>query len=71
MFPRIRNEYGEIRNISPYSVQMRENTDQKNSEYGHFLRSTQEGNSFHGSKSLRCLVKFSKIGFFNSTEMST
>ena len=22
--------------ISPYSVQMRENTDQKNSEYGHF-----------------------------------
>ena len=25
--------------ISPYSVQMRENTDQKNSEYGHFSRS--------------------------------
>ena len=25
--------------ISPYSVQMRENTDQNNSEYGHFLRS--------------------------------
>ena len=24
---------------SPYSVQMRESTDQKNSEYGHFLRS--------------------------------
>ena len=29
---RIRTEYGEI-------VQMRENTDQKNSEYGHFSRS--------------------------------
>ena len=26
---RIRTEYGEIRSISPYSVQMRENTDQK------------------------------------------
>ena len=26
----------EIRSISPYSVQMRKNTGQKNSEYGHF-----------------------------------
>ena len=25
--------------VSPYSVQMRENVDQNNSEYGHFLRS--------------------------------
>ena len=25
--------------LCPYSVQMRENTDQKNSEYGHFSRS--------------------------------
>ena len=25
--------------ISPYSVRMRENNDQKNSEYGHFSRS--------------------------------
>ena len=29
----------EIRSISQYSVRMRENTDQNNSEYGHFLRS--------------------------------
>ena len=29
------NEYGYIIRISLYSVQMRENTDQKNSEYGH------------------------------------
>ena len=29
-----------IRHFSgPYSVQMRQNTDQKNSEYGHFSRS--------------------------------
>ena len=26
-----------ILRISPYSVRMRENTDQNNSEYGHFL----------------------------------
>ena len=34
----IRTEYGVILSISLYSVLMRENTDQKNSEYGHFLR---------------------------------
>ena len=26
-------------NISPYSIQMRENTEQKNFDYGHFSRS--------------------------------
>ena len=36
VFSRIRTECGEMRSISPYSVRMRENTDQKNSEYGHF-----------------------------------
>ena len=36
VFSRIRTEYGEILRISPYSVQMQENTDQKNSECGHF-----------------------------------
>ena len=38
-FSRIRTEHGEIRSISPYSVGMRENADQSNSEYGLFLRS--------------------------------
>ena len=37
VFSRIRIEYGEILRIFP-SVQMRENTDQKNSEYRHFLQ---------------------------------
>ena len=37
-FSRIRTEYGEILLISPNSVRMRENADQNNSEYGHFLR---------------------------------
>ena len=36
-FPGIRTEYGEIWNISLYSVQMREIADQNNSEYRHFL----------------------------------
>ena len=36
VFSRIRTKYGEIQSISPYSVRLRENTDQKNSEYGHF-----------------------------------
>ena len=38
-FSRIQTEYGEIRSISLYSVQMRENADHNNSEYGHFSRS--------------------------------
>ena len=38
-FSRIRTEQGEIVRISPYLVQMRENADQNNSEYGHFIRS--------------------------------
>ena len=38
VFSRIRTEYVSLR-VSPYSVQMREDTDQKNSKYGHFLRS--------------------------------
>ena len=39
VFSRIRTEYGEIHCISPYLIWMRENTDQKNSEYGGFSRS--------------------------------
>ena len=37
-FSRIRTEYGEILCISSYSFRMRENADQNNFEYGHFLR---------------------------------
>ena len=36
---RIRTEYGEMLRISPYSLRMPKNTDQNNSEYGHFLSS--------------------------------
>ena len=39
-----------ILRISPHSVRTRENTDQNNSEYGHFLRS---GNSYLEKESLK------------------
>ena len=39
VFSRIRIEYGEILRISSYTVWIRENTDQKNSEYWHFSHS--------------------------------
>ena len=43
LFSRIRTEYGEIPSISPYSVRIRENTDQNNAKYGHFSRSDIQG----------------------------
>ena len=42
LFSRILTEYGEILRIFPYSVQMRENTNQKNSKYGQFLCSVEQ-----------------------------
>ena len=39
VFSRIQTQCGEIFRIFPYSVQMWENKDQKNSEYEHFSRS--------------------------------
>ena len=39
LFSRIRTEYVEIRSMSPYSVRMRENSNQKSSVSGHFSRS--------------------------------
>ena len=39
VFSSIPTEYGKILHISPYSVRMRENTEQKNSVFGYFSRS--------------------------------
>ena len=47
-FSRIRTEYGEIFRICSKSVQLRNNTDQNNSEYRHFLRSTNVSMKFGG-----------------------
>ena len=46
VFSRIWTEYGEIQSISPCSVQMRENEDQNNSDYGHFSRNALHISSF-------------------------
>ena len=56
VFSRIRTEYGEIRSISPYSVQMRENTDQKNSVFGHFSRIVNNGRSSYVYKNLKTIT---------------
>ena len=47
VFSCIRTECGEIRSISPYSVQIRGDTDQINSEYGHFPRSGRNRDTTH------------------------
>ena len=47
VFSRIRTEYEEIWNISSYSVRMRENADQNNSDYGLFSCSVLSSAKFH------------------------
>ena len=56
VFSRTRTEYREILRISPYSVRMRENTDQKNSEYGH-VSSSAYLNPFLANVSILYLLK--------------
>ena len=58
VFSRTRTEYGEILRISPYSVLMRENTDQNNSEYGHFLRS---GTDEFGDKNFKIETDYLEV----------
>ena len=55
----IRTEYREIQSISPYSIQMRENMDQNNSEYGQFLRSV----TMFCKNSLPKLTEIGKVKF--------
>ena len=50
VFFHIRAENGEILRISPYSVRMWKNADQKNSENEHFSRSDEEGAAFNISR---------------------
>ena len=61
-FLQIRTEYGEILHISPYSFQMRKNTDEKNSEYGHISRSVlNEDKYFWPQKCTNPCNRFMKI----------
>ena len=64
-FFRIWTEYGEIRSISPYSVWMRKNEDQKNSEYGHFLRCDTLSLKFCY---LKIILHLSLLGLFPANE---
>ena len=57
VFSRIRTEYGEIRIISPYSIRMRENTDQKKlCSWTFFL--SERFRSFEKSSSLFYMIYF-------------
>ena len=57
-FSRIRTKYGKILSISPYSVRMRENADQNNSEYGHFLCSDYCCMTYMSVYPLKCFFFF-------------
>ena len=57
-FFRIQTAYGEILLISPYSVQMRENTYQKIAEYGHFSHNVTFSDIWQSPKNLN-------VGFLN------
>ena len=57
VFSRIRTEYGEMRSISPYLVQTRENRNQNNSRYGHFLRGVRK----HLHKLIRAFILLYKL----------
>ena len=63
VFSRTRTECGETLRISPYSVQMRENTGQNNSEYRHFLGSVRN----HRQVSPINIREFDRISTFLST----
>ena len=45
-------------NTFPYSVQMRENADQNNSEYGHFLRSDHHSNKLDLKSPENCVWSY-------------
>ena len=54
VFSRIRTQYGNLWSKSAYSIRIRENTNQKNSVFGHFSRSVDVLNPYK--------YKFSKKG---------
>ena len=68
VFSRIRTEYSEILRVSQYSVQMRENTDQKKSEYRPFL--TQCGGSRNSPSIHSAFTSHSCELIGSSTELS-
>ena len=63
IFSHIWTEYEKTRSISPYSVQIQENMDQENSQYGHFLRSDMVfSKTFNGVLNSFCLFYLFQSG---------
>ena len=61
VYSRIWTEYWGIGSISPYLVQMRKNTDQKNSDDDHFSRSAAHKFRANFLKSLQKIITFYNI----------
>ena len=57
VFSCICTEYGEILSMSPYSARLRENTNQKNSKYGHFSHSVENLDSIFQKKKKKKMKK--------------
>ena len=63
LFFHIRSEYGKMFHISPYSVRIRENTDQKNSEYGPFYAVWAATQMHKTHICIRCPMEFCQESF--------
>ena len=57
VFSHIRTEYGYLLWKCPYPTEMQENTDQKNSDYGHVLPSVSSETIPNGSVKIRLFLK--------------
>ena len=66
-FSRIWTEYGEIRSISPCSIQMQENAGQNKSKFGYFSRSESFWRFSNVSGKLKSSIK--SFTFFNKREL--
>ena len=65
VFSRIQTDYGKVLCISPYSVRMRENTDQNKSKYGHFKRSVDSSKLVHlNAKNKTSFIHFTPVASY-------
>ena len=67
-FSRVCTEHGEIRIISPYSVQMWENAEQNNSVYGHFQYNFKRLNYLSDVEFVTCIAKINFSSLMTSAK---
>ena len=67
----MRTEYGKKIRIFPHSVQMRENMEQNNPEYGHLLRSIEHSVTFEEPKMRQRNLENSNISLENLLKMGS